>query len=104
MGSRYEPGGGDTIVDGSNRKGKWRPESGLLEGIDLVTSTRDGEIREGFQRRYLSCPPAAKEREVCSWQKAQLVQRLGSRTQSTVLEAASGAVWPEWAVSWVRGV
>lgn len=83
--------------------GKWRPESGLLEGIDLVTSTSCGETRKGFQSRCLSCPPAAKEREVCSWQKAQLVQRPGSRTQSAVLEAASGAVWPGWAVSWVRG-
>lgn len=82
MGSGYEPGGGDTCADVSNRKGKWRPEFGLLEGIDWVTSSRHGEIREGFQKRCLSCPPAAKEKEICSWQKAQLVQRPGSRTQS----------------------
>lgn len=40
-------------MDGSSREGKRRPESGLLEGIDLVTSPSSREIREGSQRGHL---------------------------------------------------
>lgn len=60
-----------------------------------MTFPSTGEIREGSQERCLSCPLATKEREVCSWQKAQLVQRPGSRTQSAVQEAASSVRRPE---------
>lgn len=76
-----------------------RPESGLLEGIYLVTSPSSREIREGSQRGRLGCPLAEKEREVCSWKKAQLVQRPGSRSQSAVCEAVRTVVRPQWRVS-----
>lgn len=36
---------------------------------------------------------------MCSWQKAQLVLRPGSRAQSAVQEAGSSVVPPEWRVS-----
>lgn len=71
MWSGCEPGVRETCVVESSGEGKRRPESGLLEKINLVISPSSGEIREGSQRRRCQgCPLAEKEREVCSWQKA----------------------------------
>lgn len=64
----------------------------------MVTSPSSGESRKSSQRRCLNCPPAAKEREVCSWQKAQLVQRPGSR-RVCGLATARSVVRAEWRVS-----
>lgn len=43
-----------------------------------------------------------KPREVCSWQKAQLVQRPGD-TEPSAREASSGGMQPEWRVGAAGG-
>lgn len=66
--------------------------SGLLERITLVTAPSSGEIREGGLPEEMSeLSSGNKGGEVCSWQKAQLVQRPGSRAPSAFRKL--GVVW-----------
>lgn len=79
--------------------------SGFLERITLVTSSpRSGEIREGGHPGDMSeLSSGNKGGEVCCWQKAQLVQRPGSRARAAVQEAGDSMVRPEWSLSWGGG-
>ena len=72
-GVSLEAGG---LCGGNRGEGKWRSASGLFKELGSVTSSSTAVGRSG--RRCLNCPPAAKEREVCSGRRHSLDKGLAA--------------------------